>query len=880
MIALLAIVCNTSKAQVEGSPLESYWDDDIKAYVISEYAGLAALQEINLTDSWSEYDGISIYIQEGESDNFIESYNNEHEEEQWNPLTSTDDSFKKVHFYCRASHYNDYVEEGQGSGPLYLFGTDNGSSDSSPFLISSADDIKELIDLLKFLYYDSYAFSYYVNLENLSTDSPFQDSYFLQTCDLDLGTISEGIGTQSHPFSGTYDGGSFNINVNVEANDDNGLVKGALFNETENATIKNLSITGKNTDEHQYGTSAGIVGNATDNITLVNCIVNVELGNTYQKYGLIGSCSESYAKITDCINKGAADLDQFPSSSDFERKCFSWTDAIGEGTYASPLLLSTLEELKSLSEDENANPWIEEYGLCYELTGDCNLLDYMLVDPNGRYTNPDGVTNNDYYIKKFCGTLIGNYTYEESSSKIKTNNAVISGITDKAIFGTITGDSRIERIGFVNCYNADTKKVCIANEVSDGTLTIKECYGDGYFDFKNNSNGSANTIVDCYSRSYTPSPKIANFTQIDNSLKWSNGYLTYNQIETNVNSVDTDGEGSFIVSSESITTDAIPGPIHSNYPAILFQYDEYSSTPNADPRLKFKYNLVGENNVINVLTLRDITTLGSEVGILKLDDDEKIKYTEFNHVNYSSYTTYNIKGIRYLRKAHNDWESVCLPFAYKLSDIDSHFTAYTYSENGNEGAKFITLPKNTVVVAGQPVLFFNSGKDEGVNFEVSIYDPNGLNFDDLINGTLVTEGTDDGTFYGVLQTTGLARTEATKEFDEDCYSLGDSHYEMYVYKISGTNNGTDDAPSGNLLRCSETSWIYPYRTYLKIKDSGNLKSIVFSIDDDDEATGVTTTEAYVKDLVEGVFSIDGRKISSKNLKPGLYIMNGKKFAVK
>lgn len=823
MIALLAIVCNTNKAQVEGSPLADYWDDEVKGYVITNYEDLSPLQEINSTGSWREYEGISIYIREGPDENYIDYYNTTHEEQPWTPLTSNDDTFKDVRFYCRASLYDKYVAEGQGSGPLYAFGTNDGTSDSSPLYISSADDIQALIDLLKLLDYDQYAFSYYVNLENLSPDNPFQDLYFLQTTEeIDLGTISEGIGTSNSPFCGTYDGDAKNIKVNILSETESSYV--ALFAFTGcDATIKNLSITGTNRAE-QPAYLGGIIGECKDNTTLSNCIINVKIdqagpGSTYAMGGLIGLANN--ATITNSFNIGAKEQPIY-SQAEKRQEIFDFdfdgsADFYGAGTEDDPILISSMEDFMKM---ENVNEtWSKhwsEMGLCFALSD--NIIDPNIED-----------NSNDYYIDTFFGVLSGE-SEDESSNKL---THIISGLT-KSLFNEIIGNSTVSRIGFVNNRTNENGKVNIVNGISnDANLTVSECYSDGFFDLGHeNSICPGITLTDCYSYNNMGVALIENYTEKTNDDKWTIESVTDRPI-LQYNHIEIDG------SEGSVTTDALPTSVTNNQ---LIETD--------DARLQFKCNVLYNDKRIRNLRLLDVMDVD-------VSDDEAV-----NSISFSVPTGEVIlENAYYRRKANNDWESMCLPFAYNLSDIQNResFVAYTFSNNGNnDDAVFEKLEENAHIEACQPVLYLNKDKKD---FIVSVHNNEGIEFCDK------TVDHAEDIFCGVLRSTGL-NTGAS----DDSFSRITN-----VYKIAGAK--TQDG-GGTLLKCTEGSWIYPFRAYLDFGDTAEAKSIRFSITDDN-TTSIDAAELATKLITtDNIYSLDGRKVSAKGLKAGLYIMNGKKFVVK
>lgn len=813
-----------------------------------------------------------------------------------------------------------------GIAEKFAFGTENGEygdgTQSKPFIISDKDHLLHLQSILNGINGDSY--KSYEDLKNLdlstsSAGSIFDGCYFKQIEDIDFGDepLTAGIGiddsedsdTEAGPFAGTYDGGGHTIKVNIHIDEENTSDPAALFANTYEATIKNLSIKGTNTNDSQYGYAAGIVGNElNDYLTLQNCLIDVTIEAEYYPYALIGYCeSTSNLFIQDCLNKGAKDLEWFYGANSYfiedsnkDNIYFTWPGTYGgpgAGVPDSPLQISSLAVFNT----EKGKKWAE-YGLAYELTDNIVLQNTKLVDPDGDYIGPDSPSNKDYYIEKFCGTLIGGH-YDETSSTCQTH--IIAGLTDKALFGTITGDSKIEKIGFVNCYNAngDHSVKLAGNIESEKTLTVQECYSDGYmdlgYDTENEESKEGYDVIDCYSYSDIANTPVKTFQKKDDAGWESDGVnpdreiLSSNCIETNCDntpiysykvnifkkeygSVSYDETDLYALGSYS-STDG------SNYFTDITKTDAISAIPQNnmvwntdDPRLQFKYN-VNYNGEVKYMYLTDIAAVGTNTDM----SDAVI-----NSMNFDTSKSYNIKNIYYRRPHHNAWESVTLPFAYNLNSINEKFTAFDFEENTSTDATFISINKNTTVAAGSPLLFFNEDSDN-TDFVAKASKP----------VTIATAGTGNGTFYGVLQSTGIRG--AAVNFDSDCYNqyqndYESSHYDMYVYKIGGGNTGTNEEPAGELLKCTETSWIYPFRTYLKSKDftadntdpNTGAKSIRFMIswqNDDDSATSIKTPIIATEVPAGNVYSLDGRKVSSNGLtglKAGLYIVNGKKYVVK
>ena len=94
------------------------------------------------------------------------------------------------------------------------------------------------------------------------------------------------------------------------------------------------------------------------------------------------------------------------------------------------------------------------------------------------------------------------------------------------------------------------------------------------------------------------------------------------------------------------------------------------------------------------------------------------------------------------------------------------------------------------------------------------------------------------------------------------------------------------AMGGGELVMSNGSDLRPFRWYMKVDSheysnfnaNGGAKTITIKVLDDEETTGVKELRVTNDELP--IFDLNGRKVSEDNLKPGVYVKNGKKFVVK
>ena len=101
------------------------------------------------------------------------------------------------------------------------------------------------------------------------TQSSFSDQFVKLT--QDISGVSTIVGTENHPFSGTFDGGGNTMNLSIDENSLNGN-GAAPFRYINGATIKNLTVTGNVVGRTH---TAGLVGFSQGTNTIDGCTVNV-----------------------------------------------------------------------------------------------------------------------------------------------------------------------------------------------------------------------------------------------------------------------------------------------------------------------------------------------------------------------------------------------------------------------------------------------------------------------------------------------------------------------------------------------------------------------------------------------------------------------------
>lgn len=90
---------------------------------------------------------------------------------------------------------------------------------------------------------------------------------------------------------------------------------------------------------------------------------------------------------------------------------------------------------------------------------------------------------------------------------------------------------------------------------------------------------------------------------------------------------------------------------------------------------------------------------------------------------------------------------------------------------------------------------------------------------------------------------------------------------------------------GSLIMTDDSSGLKPYRWYLKIDArspmynvSNGAKTITINVVGEEETTGITNTQHLSTNTP--IYDLNGRRVNQNNLKPGIYVKNGKKIIIK
>ena len=281
-------------------------------------------------------------------------------------------------------------------------------------------------------------------------------------------------------------------------------------------------------------------------------------------------------------------------------------------------------------------------------------------------------------------------------------------------------------------------------------------------------------------------------------------------------------------------------------------------------------------------------------------------YNCFNYVNKSIPVYVPANSINAYKKADGwkDFTNIQAIVSYTLTD------GALYTNNSQINGRDISYPRT----------FYNT------NWQ-ALYIPFSLNYNDwkddfdvaYINGIRQWDYDDDGTIDETVMdiikiksgstTPNMpylikAKTTGEKTFSVSNASLYpaeensiDCSTTIAKYTFTGTYNTISSATmiannyyamgGGELIQSDGSNDLKPYRWYMKVESrnpsynaSNAAKTITINVIDDEGETTTGVEELQMTNYKSPVYDLNGRKVNENNLKPGIYVKNGKKFVVK
>ena len=211
-----------------------------------------------------------------------------------------------------------------------------------------------------------------------------------------------------------------------------------------------------------------------------------------------------------------------------------------------------------------------------------------------------------------------------------------------------------------------------------------------------------------------------------------------------------------------------------------------------------------------------------------------------------------------------NWQAIYLPFSLKYEDLKDDFELayintvrqYDRDKDGviDETAMEIVKMKSGSTAPNRPYLIRAKSKGEkAITAEnTTIYAAESGSVD---CSTTIAKYTIIGTYSPIPSETMIAN---------DYYGMG----------------------GGKLIKSDGSNGLKPFRWYMKVESrdyskysvKNAAKAITIKVLDEEETTGIANIQHASPNTQ--IFDLNGRKVNENNLKPGMYVKNGRKFVVK
>ena len=221
--------------------------------------------------------------------------------------------------------------------------------------------------------------------------------------------------------------------------------------------------------------------------------------------------------------------------------------------------------------------------------------------------------------------------------------------------------------------------------------------------------------------------------------------------------------------------------------------------------------------------------------------------------------------VTYSRNFTNvNWQAIYLPFSLKYEDLKDDFELayintvrqYDRDKDGviDETAMEIVKMKSGSTAPNRPYLIRAKSKGEKAitvkDVTVSASENKSIDC-----STTIAKFTITGTYNEIPSETMIAN---------DYYGMG----------------------GGKLIQSDGSNGLKPFRWYMKVESrdyskydvKNAAKSITIKVLDEEETTGIANIQHASPNTQ--TFDLNGRKVNENNLKPGMYVKNGRKFVIK
>lgn len=257
------------------------------------------------------------------------------------------------------------------------------------------------------------------------------------------------------------------------------------------------------------------------------------------------------------------------------------------------------------------------------------------------------------------------------------------------------------------------------------------------------------------------------------------------------------------------------------------------------------------------------------------DDDEWMDFTNIQAIPgysltdgtaYTNNSQINGRDISYTRTFNNtSWQALYIPFSLNYNDWKDDFEVACINgvrqldkdDNGtiDETIMDVIKIKSGSTSPNMPYLIKakKTGKKTFSVSNASLYPAEENSID---CSTTIAKYTFTGTYNTISSATMIAN---------NYYAMG----------------------GGQLITSDGSNDLKPYRWYMKVESrnpsynaSNAAKTITINVIDEEGETTTGIEELQMTNYKSPVYDLNGRKVNENNLKPGIYVKNGKKFVVK
>ena len=267
-----------------------------------------------------------------------------------------------------------------------------------------------------------------------------------------------------------------------------------------------------------------------------------------------------------------------------------------------------------------------------------------------------------------------------------------------------------------------------------------------------------------------------------------------------------------------------------------------------------EYNITNNNIVwtgsaksVSFKNNKDMANYAAATNIRVYVEYPNVKTFEYNENEANNIEAWEISDITLNRTlVANKWNTLCVPFAISEEEIKANFGEGTLVEkleavNGNT----VNFANATSIEAGVPYLIKPTVASTTYTFngkEVSADAPK-------------TEGNDDVTFQGIYSPTDI------------------------------TNNGTVKAAGvtedGKVLFVNAGSQTKAFRCFFTISDNASITPAMLKVSIKGVETAINSIVMDNSNATDNaIYNLQGQRVNGNSLTKGIYIKNGKKFAVK